>query len=198
MSREQAADYEEKKKAILDAAAGLFARVGYPNAQLKEVAKACGASKSMLYHYFPSKDDVLYALLHEHLQSTIDAIEQIDPARSPEERFRLLIEIYIQKSTQTRTRHVVAMNDVKYLSGAPLKKILELERRVMRLFEAALAALDPELPGKLVAPYSMMLTGMLSWIDLWYRPNGPLKQDELVERVAQLFLHGYFAAKKLA
>jgi AcrR family transcriptional regulator len=149
----------------------------------------------MLYHYFPSKDDVLYALLHEHLQSTIDAIEQIDPARSPEERFRLLIEMYIQKSTQTRTRHVVAMNDVKYLSGAPLKKILELERQVIKLFEASLAALDPELPGKLVAPYSMLLTGMLSWVDLWYRPNGPMKRDELVERVAQLFLHGFLAAK---
>ncbi len=197
MSREQAADYEEKKKAILDAAAALFARVGYPNAQLKEVAKACGASKSMLYHYFPSKDDVLYALLHEHLQSTIDAIEQIDPARSAEERFRLLIEIYIQKSTQTRTRHVVAMNDVKYLSGAPLKKILELERQVIKLFEASLEALDPNLPGKLVAPYSMLLTGMLSWVDLWYRPNGPMKPDELVERVAQLFLHGFLAARKV-
>ena len=197
MSREQAADYEDKKKAILDAAAALFAKVGYPNAQLKEVARSCGASKSMLYHYFPSKDDVLFALLDEHLQSTIDAIEQIDPTKSPQARFRLLIEIYLEKSTQTRSRHVVAMNDVKYLSGAPLKKILELERRVMRLFEAALAALDPELPGKLVAPYSMMLTGMLSWIDLWYRPNGPLKPDELVERVAQLFLHGFFAAKKI-
>ena len=171
--------------------------MGYPNAQLKEIAKACGASKSMLYHYFPSKDDVLYALLHEHLQSTIEAIEQIDPARSPEQRFRLLIEIYIQKSTQTRTRHVVAMNDVKYLSGAPLKKIVELERQVMRLFEAALAALDPALPGKLVAPYSMLLTGMLSWVDLWYRPNGPMKPDELVDRVAQLFLHGFLAAKKM-
>ena len=197
MSREQAADYQDKKKAILDAAATLFAEVGYPNAQLKEVAKACGASKSMLYHYFFSKDDVLFALLHEHLQSTIDAIEQIDAKKSPEARVRLLIEIYIQKSTQTRTRHVVAMNDVKYLSGAPLKKILELERRVIRLFEAALAALDPELPGKLVAPYSMMLTGMLSWIDLWYRPNGPLKPHELVDRVAQLFLHGFMAAKKV-
>ena len=196
MSREQAADYEEKKKAILDAAAGLFAKVGYPNAQLKEVAKACGASKSMLYHYFPSKEDVLFALLNEHLQSTIDAIEQIDKTRSAEERFRLLIEIYIQKSTQTRTRHVVAMNDVKYLAGAPLKKILELERKVIRLFEGALAALDPELPSRLVAPYSMLLTGMLSWVDLWYRPSGPLKPDELVERVSQLFLHGFMAAKK--
>ena len=63
--------------------------------------------------------------------------------------------------------------------------------------ERALAALDPALPGKLVAPYSMLVTGMLSWVDLWYRPSGPMKPDELVERVAQLFLHGFLAAKKL-
>jgi AcrR family transcriptional regulator len=193
MSREQAADYEDKKQAIMDVAAGLFARVGYPNAKLQDVAQACGASKSMLYHYFPAKDDLLFSLLSEHLQRTIAAIEQIDDDQTPETRFRILVEVYTQKSTQNRTRHIVAMNDIKYLPKPQQKPLLELQRRLLRLFEAMVAALDPELAPELVGPYSMLLIGMLNWTDLWYRPAGPLKPTELCDRIAQLFLHGFLA-----
>jgi AcrR family transcriptional regulator len=143
MSREQAADYDSKKNAIMDAAAALFAEMGYPNAKLLDVAKACGASKSMLYHYFASKDDLLFALLTAHLQAMIDALRQIDPALPPERRLRLLIETYTQKSTQTRTRHIVAMNDVKHLPPPQQKGVTQLERRIIQIFEAALTDLNP-------------------------------------------------------
>ena len=194
MSREQAEDYEDKKRAIMDAAAALFARVGYPSAQLKEVAKVCGASKSMLYHYFPAKDDLLFAILTEHLQSTITTLEDVDDAGPAEKRLRAMITLYIQKSTQTRTRHTVAMNDVKYLSAAPLKRVVELERRLLKLFEAAVHALDPKLDSKLVGPNAMLLMGMMNWTDFWYRKSGSLTPDELCELISTLFLRGFYKA----
>lgn len=191
MSREQAVDYEDKKKAIMDAAATLFAKVGYPNAQLTEVAKACGATKSMLYHYFKAKDDLLFAILSEHLQEIIDAIEKIDPRLSPEKRFRELVALYILKSTETRTRHIVALNDVKYLLPGPQKRIIELERQVFRGLEKVLSALDPKLSEAKLGPYAMSLLGMMSWTDLWYRRSGPMKPTELCDHISELFLHGF-------
>ncbi len=190
MSREQAADYEEKKNAILNAAAGVFAEVGYPNAKLLDVAKACGASKSMLYHYFASKDDLLFALLTEHLQATIDALHQVDPACPPEKKLRLLIEIYIQKSAETRTRHIVAMNDVKHLPPGQQKSIVMLERRIIQIFEAALVALNPAGEPRFITPNAMLLMGMLNWVELWYRPAGPIKPGELCDHILAVFLHG--------
>jgi AcrR family transcriptional regulator len=97
----------------------------------------------MLYHYFASKDDLLFALLTAHLQAMIDALRQIDPALPPERRLRLLIETYTQKSTQTRTRHIVAMNDVKHLPPPQQKGVTQLERRIIQIFEAALTDLNP-------------------------------------------------------
>jgi len=190
MSREQAADYEDKKNAIMNAAAAVFAEVGYPNAKLLDVAKACGASKSMLYHYFASKDDLLFALLSEHLQATIDALQQVDPACPAAPKLRLLIEIYIQKSTETRTRHIVAMNDVKHLPRGQQKSIVMLERRIIQIFEAALVALNPSGEPRFITPNAMLLMGMLNWIELWYRPAGPIKPGELCDHVFSLFLHG--------
>jgi AcrR family transcriptional regulator len=76
MPRVRSDDYDAKTHAILDSAAVLFAKVGYPSAKMQDIAKACGASKSMLYHYFPTKDDLLYAMLEEHLQRVIVALEE--------------------------------------------------------------------------------------------------------------------------
>jgi len=191
MSREQAADYQDKKNAIMDAAAALFAEMGYPNAKLLDVAKACGASKSMLYHYFASKDDLLFALLNEHLQATIDALQQPGPALAPEQKLRQLIEVYTQKSTQTRTRHIVAMNDVKYLPPAQQKGVIQLERRIIQIFEAALAALNPRGETRFITPNAMLLMGMLNWTELWYKPSGPIKPAELCDHIQDLFLHGF-------
>jgi AcrR family transcriptional regulator len=191
MSREQAADYDSKKNAIMDAAAALFAEMGYPNAKLLDVAKACGASKSMLYHYFASKDDLLFALLTAHLQAMIDALRQIDPALPPERRLRLLIETYTQKSTQTRTRHIVAMNDVKHLPPPQQKSVIQLERRIIQIFEAALTDLNPGGEPRFIRPNAMLLMGMLNWIELWYKPSGPIKPGELCGHIQGLFLHGF-------
>jgi AcrR family transcriptional regulator len=191
MSREQAADYEDKKNAIMDAAASLFSQVGYPNAKLLDVAKACGASKSMIYHYFATKDDLLFALLSEHLQQTISALEQIDARTEPAQRLRNFIEVYTQKSSETRTRHLVAMNDVKYLPKSMQTSIVVLERRIVRLFEEVLIALDTGAAAHFTGPNSMLLMGMLNWIDLWYRPSGRIKPDELCDHITNLFLHGY-------
>ena len=76
MPRERANNYALKTKAILDAAAVLFARTGYPEAKMQDIAKACSASKSMLYHYFFTKDDMLFAMLKEHLEDTILSLEE--------------------------------------------------------------------------------------------------------------------------
>ena len=197
MTREQANDYDEKRRAILDAAAALFAEAGYPAAQMKEIASACGASKSLIYHYFKSKDDVLFALLKEHVQETLSALEEIEDDILKEDRFRKMVEVYIRKSAQTRSRHIVAMNDVKYLSSASRKTIHALERKISRMFEECLHAIKPTLSKSLVGPYSMLLSGMLNWTDLWYRPSGALKPDELCDRIAALFLDGFARAEDL-
>jgi AcrR family transcriptional regulator len=77
MPRIRANDYDDKKSKILDAAARLFADQGYAGSRMEEIAKSCGVSKSMLYHYFKKKEDVLFDILQEHVSSLIEAIKNI-------------------------------------------------------------------------------------------------------------------------
>jgi AcrR family transcriptional regulator len=185
-----------QEPAILDSAASLFAKVGYPNAKMQDIAQACGATKSMLYHYFPTKDDLLFAMLEDHLERLITSVEEALAVGTPiKDRFTVFIEIYAQKSAQSRRRHVIAMNDIKFLPKAQQGPLLALEKKVTNLAADLLRELNPGLPADVYKPYTMMLIGMLNWTDYWYKPSGTMKPAELCERMSRLFLKGFMAEK---
>jgi AcrR family transcriptional regulator len=196
MPRVRAADYDLKAKAILDSAAALFAKVGYPNAKMQDIAKACGASKSMLYHYFPTKDDLLFDMLEEHLEKVIAGIEEVSAqGGSNKDRFGTFVQVFTQKSAQSRRRHVSAMNDVKFLPKPMQAPLIDLETKVTDLVAALLRQLNPGLPEDVYKPYTMLLIGMLNWTDTWYKPSGKMKPQELCDRISRLFLRGFLAEK---
>lgn len=195
MPRIQAEDHGDKMRAIMDSAAQQFSRVGFPGARLDQIAKGCGASKSMLYHYFPNKEALLFAILSEHLKTLIDAFDTLTAGRDTSARFREFISTYTNKSVQARSRHVVAMNDKKYLSAARVKRIVVLERQLLERVSDLLKALRPGLPKHSYHPYALMLIGLLNWTDLWYQPNGPIKPDEMCDRISQLFLRGFLQSR---
>jgi AcrR family transcriptional regulator len=196
MPRVRSDDYEAKSQAIMDSAAALFAKSGYPSAKMEDVAKACGATKSMLYHYFPTKDDLLFAMLQEHLQRVIGVVEEaLAVPGTARDRLSALVLGYTQKSAQSRRRHTIAMQDVKYLPRAKQAPLLELQRQVTTLVAGLLREVNPGLPDEAYKPYAMMLLGMMNWADFWFKPNGPMKSQELCERMARLFLKGFIAEK---
>ncbi len=194
MPRVRAGDYDAKAQTILDSAAALFAKVGYPSAKMQDIAKACGATKSMLYHYFPTKDDLLFAMLEEHLEKVIAGVEEVGRQGGPsEEQFSALVVFYVQKSAQSRRRHTIAQNDVKYLPKAMQTPLIALERRLCELIADQIRALNPALPNAIYKPYAMLLIGMLNGTDIWFKPGGEIKMRELCERISRLFLLGFKA-----
>lgn len=196
MVRVRADDYDTKCQSILDSAAALFAKTGYPGAKMQDIAKACGATKSMLYHYFPTKDDLLLALLTEHLERLIVELElALSEAGAGERRFANFIRVYVQKSAQSRQRHLSAMNDVKFLPVEMQPPILQLQAKVVTLGTALLRELRSDLPATVYKPYALLLLGMLNWTDLWYKPEGTISPQELCDRIQRLFLHGFLAEK---
>ncbi len=63
MARPKAADYDAQRDHILALATAAFAELGYPSASMAQLAQACGTSKARLYHYFPSKESLLFESL---------------------------------------------------------------------------------------------------------------------------------------
>ncbi len=196
MPRVRSDNYEAKAQAIMDCAATLFSKEGYPSAKMQDIATACGATKSMLYHYFPTKDDLLFAMLQEHLERVLQSVEEsLASTARPKDKLRLLVEGYTQKSVQNRRRHMVAMQDVKYLPRRQQTPLLDMQRKLTNVVTQLLRELNPGLPEGSYKPYTMMLLGMLNWTDMWYAPSGLMKPQELCDRMSRLFMQGFAAEK---
>jgi AcrR family transcriptional regulator len=64
---------EARPQQLLDAALELFAEKGFAATRAEEVAQRAGVSKGTLYLYYPSKEELLKAVIREHLSSRIAA-----------------------------------------------------------------------------------------------------------------------------
>jgi AcrR family transcriptional regulator len=74
---------------LLEAAAGVYARRGFDGATLDEVAAEAGLTKGAVYDHFGSKDNLLLALLDEHLSAQIaEQVRLFDPSKESSERPR--------------------------------------------------------------------------------------------------------------
>ena len=196
MTRVRANDYETKRQLILDKAAGLIARKGFDVATMMDVAKACGASKSHLYHYFPSKEDLLYAIVHDYITTQATELHRIVALPLPaEERFAKFVDTFMQGAARSRNEHLILMNDVNYLPKAQLDEVRQMEVGMTELMEGLLREINPVLMAeeRLQKPYALLLFGMMIWTFSWYRRTGSITPRELAQHIAALFVHGFKA-----
>lgn len=195
MSRVRADDYGDKRQAILDAAAVLFAQAGYANVKMMDIAKACGASKSMLYHYFPKKEDVLFEIMKGQIQSYLEATEAVAGLSLPaEERLRQFVTMWLTKAAQARARITVLMYEFKFLPKRQRAAVSEVARRLIDRVADIVGQVNPVLkqqtPVARHRTYSLLLFGLLNWTEVWFRTTGPLSAGEMADMIYGLFLHG--------
>lgn len=77
----------ERRAKIVDDATALFAREGYGDTSLLDIATRVGVSKSAIYHHFPAKDALLHEVLRER-DRRIDAVVETSPALSAADTLR--------------------------------------------------------------------------------------------------------------
>jgi TetR/AcrR family transcriptional regulator, fatty acid metabolism regulator protein len=87
----------DKRERILDAAERVFARAGFYNARVAEIAKEAGVADGTIYLYFKSKDDLLISLFESRMQRVLDTLaEAIAPHQSARDRLLAFIGAYTQ------------------------------------------------------------------------------------------------------
>jgi AcrR family transcriptional regulator len=68
----------EKRRLILDAAVRVFARQGFNQCRVSDIADEAGVAYGLVYHYFRSKDEVLDTLFLERWNVMLDVIRDLD------------------------------------------------------------------------------------------------------------------------
>jgi AcrR family transcriptional regulator len=177
MARTRSQDYDAKRLAILRASAKLFARHGYAGTSITMIAEACGASKALLYHYYPDKESVLFDVLSTHLKALVAAVEAA--AQAPDDRLGRLAEALLEAYRDADAEHQVQIAGLRLLPPERQDSLKALERRLVAPFSEAIAEAVPQLAGSpRLAPVTMSLFGMLNWHYLWFREGGALSRAE--------------------
>ena len=197
MGRGRHSGYDDQRELILQRAAALFARGGYPGTSMNQVAEACGLSKATLYHYYRDKYALLVNIAEGHvtrLQGIVGAALAEEAA--PQGQLRALIRRLVQEYANAQNEHRVLTEDVRFLEPADRKRILAKERQVVAAFTGVVVALRPDLKdAALGKPLTMLLFGMVNWMFTWMRPDGTLDYEAMAPVVTDLFLGGLKAVR---
>ena len=192
MPRGRSATYDDQRDMILERAAQLFARLGYPSTSMNQVAEACGLSKATLYHYYRDKYALLVSISEGHVSRLTSFVEDEEALALPgEERLRHFIHRIVDEYAGAQDAHRVLTEDVKFLQEEDRERILNKERLVVAAFARAVTEMRPELAQTHMAkPLTMLLFGMVNWMFTWIKPGGRLDHSAMGPIVADLFIGG--------
>ncbi|ROT45747.1 TetR/AcrR family transcriptional regulator [Pusillimonas sp. NJUB218] len=193
MARTRALDYEDRKKDILKAAAILFARQGYSETLLEDIATQCGVKKSSLYHYHRSKHAILYGLITwkiEDLAWKVDAA--IEAEHTPEAKFRALTTTLVNEYIRVPEEMTVLITQMRYLNKTAMRSVIVIQERIINRAVLLIQSLRPdvEITRKKITAMAMLYFGMTNWIPVWYKPSGSIKPADLSAMIADTFLNG--------
>src|ERR671925_456315 len=98
----------DKRDAILRAAAQVFARRGYFQSQVADIARAAGVAAGTVYLYFRSKDDLLVTIFERTMKETLAEGEAvIEGVKDPRERLRRIARLHLERMGRDRDLAVV-------------------------------------------------------------------------------------------
>jgi AcrR family transcriptional regulator len=189
MARPQSPDYDKRREAIVASAAHLYARHGFPGASINDLAKACGSSKSLVYHYFPSKDDILYEVMAAHLDALVDAADDAMGAGTARARLHAVTLSFMRLYVGAQDHHKVLLNELENLPMPRRMQVVAKQRRIIAIVEALVREVRPELE-QVALPVTMLFFGMINWTHTWFRPAGALSAEQLADMAVDLMLGG--------
>lgn len=192
MPRKRASTFDAQRADILAAAASLFAGQGFSATSMNQVAQACGVAKPTLYHYFQDKQELLAQICDSHVHALLALVNEVKSQQlAPDQQLRALIDRFTRAYANAQSQHRVLTSDIKFLADAERERLLDVERRVVNEFAAALSLVRPDLKdAKLHKPLTMLLFGMINWMFTWVKPQRGLDYHRLAPLVVELFLGG--------
>ncbi len=187
----------DSRQGILRTAATLFDQKGYEATSMSDVAAALKFSKGTLYHYFRSKDEILFHILSHAMDITEErVIGTVQTIADPEERLCALIRLHIEVVLSAGDKEITVMLHENHpLPAALRKRINSRKKDYVHFVESVIAEVQKSrgTTGQ-VAPRAaaFALLGMINWIHQWYRPEGVLQKDQLIRQYTALVFSGAF------
>lgn len=193
MARSIAKDHDEKRAALLKTAAGFFAEIGYDRASMSQLAKECGVSKALIYHYYESKDALLFDIVHAHLADLVDAVEAVPAVSDPAGALNALCAAVLAAYRDADAEHKVQLDAISALPEEQQRILKDMQRRLVAIMADTIRATAPDLFAErpeLLKPSAMSAFGMLNWFYMWHREGSGLSREAYAAMVADFIIGG--------
>ena len=183
---------------VLRAALGLFAAQGYANTSVQQVVDAAGVTKGAMYHYFQSKDDLLFAIYDRMLTLQTDHLETIVARGEPvDATLRAACVDVIETSIDFLLEGTVFFRSVHMLSEPRQKEVTRRRRQYHDVFAGILERGQEEGLYRADVPLAVLVAHFFAdvhYLPTWFSTDGPETKEQVAAQLTELFLTGVAAA----
>ena len=185
-------DFDRRLANVLEHAARIFCEKGYEGASMRDLSRATGMSLAGLYHYFESKEELLYLIQKHTFRTIIDKLrERLEGSADPEERIRIFINNHVEYFLANKEAMKVLTHEDETLKNGRGTEVRAIKREYYRiclgLVEDFQRDQGLEFSGRLAV---LSLFGMINWIYTWHNPRVDADAETLASQMGDIFLHG--------
>jgi len=188
-----------KRELILRAATRVFARNGYFNSKVADIARAAGVADGTVYLYFKSKEEILHSIFDQNMAEAIAAGRKLIAKLSdPREKLRRIATLHLERLGADRDLAIVFQVELRgstkfmqEFSAAGFAEYLGLLRLTFEEGQRA-GVFRKDLNAKVV---SKILFGALDEMATnWIISRRSYKLEPMADVVMDVFLNGVNAA----
>lgn len=171
---------------ILDAALEAFYEHGYHGTTTRDLARRSGLSVPGVYHYYPSKQDILFALMNEIIDELLTRSRQAlaDTPPDPAAQFDALVESLLRFHMYRRAGAMVSTGELRSLEPDNRTRYVAKRDEQQRMLDQVI--IDGVRDEVFTTPYpkdaSRAIASLCVGVASWYRPDGSLSVDALLVR----------------
>ena len=177
---------------ILEHATEVFCDKGYAGASMRDLSRATGMSLAGMYHYFGSKERLLY-LIQKHTFSTILASlrHRLAEVNDPRQGIRAFIDNHLEYFLEHQQAMKVLSHEDEVLDGEYGREIARIKREYYRTCGELLDRYKKEKGLEFDSRTAVLsLFGMMNWIYTWYNPRLDGKAQRLAQEMSSIFFSG--------
>jgi AcrR family transcriptional regulator len=182
--------YERRQDELVHQAAREFARRGYDQTTMQELAASVGLATGALYHYFASKEELLIAICDQLMEPLLGRAQELTGSPGDgEHRLRALVRLWVGHVVEHRDHMLVFQQERHVIeSGERWRSVRAARKAFERLVADTLAGVTPR-AGQPPGPLPLLaLLGMVNHTAQWYRPRGALSPEQIADGYVALLL----------
>lgn len=184
--------YDRRRADAVDRAAALFARRGYDQTSMQQLADELGVAVGGLYHYFPGKEQLLIAICDELMDPLLGEARALgDAGLAPPAHLRALVRLWVAHVVAHRAHMLVFQQERHVIECGEQWRGVRADRKAFeRLLEEVLAAVETDGAARFDDRRLALsaLLGMVNHTAQWYRPSGRLEPEAIADGYVDLLL----------